>query len=300
MKMKFKNLTLFWKRLRKYWANRFHIIVRNEQNLSDVFKLALTPRKIVVLGASIFLLIIMFTAMLIAFTPLRVYVPGYTNPAEYSLYRKMLTRVDSVERVNAMQKVYLDNFYRVLNEIVVFEEMNAPVEGVADKKVKDKNRVEQAKKEVDEAVEQLMIEIADRDIKSHIPLSQQISFSTFTFTMPAFGAITKPFSVPTRHFGIDIENEKGTLITAIADGVIVSITTSEKEGNTIVIQHSGNIVSIYKNIDTYFKNPCDRVKSGDPIATMGRKGIESPNPYLHFEIWYNGAPINPLTYFIGN
>jgi murein DD-endopeptidase MepM/ murein hydrolase activator NlpD len=300
MKMKFQNLSSFWKKLRKYWTNRFHIIIRNEKNLSDVFKLILKPRKIFVLGTSIFLLIIMFTAMLIAFTPLRVYVPGYTNPAEYNLYRKMLTRVDSVERVNAMQKVYLDNFYKVLNEIVVFEEMNAPVEGAADKRVKDKNRAEQAKKEVDEAVEQLMFEIADRDIKSHIPLSQQIFFPTFTFTMPSFGTITKPFSIPNRHFGIDIESELGTLITAIADGVIVSITATEKEGNTIVIQHSGNIISIYKNIDTCFKKPNDKVKSGDPIATMGRKGTESLNPYLHFEIWYNGAPINPLTYFVGN
>jgi murein DD-endopeptidase MepM/ murein hydrolase activator NlpD len=298
--MNFQNITLFWKKLRKYWTNRFHIIIRNEKNLSDVFKLILTPRKLAVLGISIFLIIIMFTAMLIAFTPLRVYVPGYTNPAEYTLYRRMLTRVDSVERVNAMQKVYLDNFYKVLNEIVVFEEMSAPVEGATDKRVKDKNRAEQAKKEVDEAVEQLMIEIADRDIKSHIPLSQHIHIPTFAFTMPAFGMITKPFSIHHHHFGIDIESEKGTLITAIADGVIVSITASEKEGNTMVIQHSGNIVSIYKNIDTYFKKTSDKVKSGDPIATMGRMGIESHNPYLHFEIWYNGAPINPLTYFLGN
>jgi murein DD-endopeptidase MepM/ murein hydrolase activator NlpD len=298
--MKFQNIKLFWKRLRKYWTNRFHIIIRNEKNLSDVFKLKLTPRRIFVLGTSISLLIITLTALLIAFTPLRVYVPGYTNPAEYSLYRKMLTRVDSIEKVNAMQKVYLDNFYNVLNEIVIFEEMNSLTEGASTNRVKDKERVEQAKNEIEDAAEQLLIEIAERDIKSYIPLSQHISYPTFTFTMPTLGIITKPFSISNRHFGIDIESERATLITAIADGVVICVTSSDKDGNTIVIQHSGNIVSIYRNIDVSFKSAGAKVKSGDPIATMGNMGIESRKPYLHFEIWYNGAPINPLTYVIGN
>ena len=280
--------------------NRFQIIVRNEKNLSDVFTLRLTPRKTFVLGTTIFLLIIMLTAMLIAFTPLRVYVPGYTNPVEYHLYRKMLTRVDSIERINAMQKVYLDNFYNVLNDIVVFEEMNAPVESVTAKRVKDKEKAEQAKNQVDEMAEQLFIEITDRSVKNYIPLSQYIAAPIFTFTMPALGAITKPFSIEERHFGIDIENEKGTLITAIADGVVISTAFSEKEGNTLAIQHSGNMVSLYKNVEMFFKNPGAKVKAGEPIATMGNRGTESQKPYLHFEIWYNGSPMDPLSYFLGN
>jgi murein DD-endopeptidase MepM/ murein hydrolase activator NlpD len=199
-----------------------------------------------------------------------------------------------------MQKVYLDNFYNVLNEIVIFEEMNSLPEGTSEKRAKDKEKVEQATNEINDAAEQLLIEIADRDIKSYIPLSQHIAYPTFSFTMPTLGIITKPFSISNHHFGIDIESERATLITAVADGVVVSVTSSEKDGNTMVIQHGGNIVSIYKNLDVFFKNQGAKVKSGDPIATMGNMGIESRKPYLHFEIWYNGAPINPLTYFVGN
>ena len=286
--------------MRKYWSNRFHIIVRNEKNLSDVFTLKLTPRRTFVVGMIISLLIIMLTAMLIAFTPLRVYVPGYTNPVEYQLYRKMLTRVDSIEKKNAMQKVYLDNFYNVLNDLLVFEEMSAPMEGASEQRIKDKERAEQAQKQVGEAVEQLLIEIADRSTKTHIPLSQHVSTPTFVFTMPALGTVTNRFSIQNRHFGIDIENVKGTLITAIADGVVISAQSSEKEGNTLIVQHAGNMVSIYRNVDKFFKDIGARIKSGDPIATMGNKGRESQKPYLHFEIWYNGTPIDPLNYFIEN
>ena len=253
-----------------------------------------------VLGTITFLLIIVFTAMLIAFTPLRVYVPGYTNPVEYHLYRKMLTRVDSIERMNAMQKVYLDNFYSVLNDIVIFEEMNAPVESASEKRVKDKEKAEQAKNQVDDMAEQLWIEITDRSTKHHIPLSQHVTSPIFTFTMPTLGVITKPFSMEERHFGIDIENEKGTLITAIADGVVIGRTSSEKEGNTLIIQHSGNMVSLYQNVEMFFKNIGAKVKAGEPVATMGSRGTKSQKPYLHFEIWYNGSPMDPLNYFMGN
>ena len=296
--MKLKHISIFWKKLRRNWLLHFRIIVRNERNLSDVISIRLTPRRVFVLGVSISLLIIMLTAMLIAFTPLRVYVPGYTNPVEYKLYRKMVTRLDSLERINVVHQNYLNNLFNVLNDIVVFEEMNAQMEGVSEKRIKDKDLAKQAIKQVNESAEQLLIEIADRSTKNYIPLNQHIASSlSFTFTMPALGIVAKPFSLQERHFGIDIENEKGTLITSIADGVVIGMEFSEKEGNIVILQHSGNIVSIYKNIDKFFKNVGAKVKAGDPIATMGNKGTESEKPYLHFEIWYNGAPVNPLDYF---
>jgi murein DD-endopeptidase MepM/ murein hydrolase activator NlpD len=118
--------------------------------------------------------------------------------------------------------------------------------------------------------------------------------------MPALGAVTQLFSIEERHFGIDIENEKGTLITAIADGVIISTDSSEEGENTMMIQHSGNMVSIYNNVDIFFKKKGAKVKSGDPIATMGKGRTESQKPYLHFEIWYKGTPVNPVNYFLRN
>jgi len=298
--MKLKYISLFWKKLRKNWLLHFRIIVRNERNLSDVMSIRLTPRRVFVLGVSFLFLIIMLTAILIAFTPLRVYVPGYTNPVEYKLYRKMLTRLDSLERINVIKQNYLDNFYNVLNDIVVSEEMNTQTEGIPEKRIKDNNLAKQAIKQVNDAAEQLLIEIADRNTKNFISLSQYVpSTLSFAFTMPALGMVTQSFSIQERHLGIDIENEKGTLITAIADGVVIATEISEEEGNIIVIQHNGNIVSIYKNIDRFYKNKGAKVKSGDPIATMGNRGKESKKPYLHFEIWYNGSPINPLDYFVG-
>jgi len=298
--MKTQSFKLFWKKLRKNWSRHFSFVIRNEKNLSEVFKLRLTPRKIFVLGTTTFLLITTLTALLIAFTPLRVYVPGYTNPIEYNLYKKMLIRVDSIEKIHAIQKVYLDNFVNLLNDIVVFEEMNAPVESEANPRVTNKEKAEQATKQVNEIAEQLILEITERSTKNYIPLNQHLTTPEFAFTMPTLGTIVKLFSIPDKHLGIDIENEKGTLITSIADGVVIFTEASENEGNIMMVQHSGNIISIYKNVDKFLKKVGTKIKNGDPIATMGNKGTESPKPYLHFEIWYNGSPVNPTLYFLGN
>jgi murein DD-endopeptidase MepM/ murein hydrolase activator NlpD len=298
--MKSRKIKLFWYKLRKNWTQQFHFIIRNDKNLHDVFSVRLSPRKLFVLGTIFSLILITLTAILIAFTPLRYYVPGYTNPVEYKLYRQILARMDTIERMNAMRTTYLDNFHNVLNEIVVFEEMNAPNEDAVKQRTQDKEKANEAYKQVYDAADQLLIEIADRHSKSYIPLSQIVSYPTFAFTMPALGNITNLFSIPDKHFGIDIENEKGTLITTIADGVIIGAEYSKKEGNILIIQHSGNIVSQYKNLDLLLKNKGDKVKSGDPIATMGNQGAESQKPHLHFEIWYNGTPVNPVSYFIGN
>ncbi|MCL1850904.1 MAG: M23 family metallopeptidase [Bacteroidetes bacterium] len=296
--MNFQKLKLFWKKLRQYWTLPFRLIIRNETNLHDSFSFKLSPRRIFVIGTLFSILIITLTAILIAFTPLRVYVPGYTNPIEYKLYRQMLTRIDSIEKINAIHKVYLDNFYNLLNDIVVFEEMDAPNEGTKEKRIKDKEKSEQSLKQVNDAADQLLIEITDRTAKTYIPLSQHTTYPTFAFTMPALGKISKQFSIQDKHYGIDIENEKGTLITAIADGVIIGVDDSEKEGNILIIQHGGNMVSLYKNLGLLLKNRGDKVKSGDPIATMGDQSKESQRPFLHFEIWYNGMPLNPVEYFV--
>ncbi|MCL2313400.1 MAG: M23 family metallopeptidase [Firmicutes bacterium] len=295
--MKLLNIKSFWNKLRKQWANRFLIIIRNENNLSIVFTLKLSPRRVFVLGTTAFLLIIILTAVLIAFTSLRVYVPGYTNPVEHQLYRKMLTRVDSIERINATQKIYLDNFFSVLSDLIISEEMSTPEQNTTEKRIKDKSKAEEAINQVAETAEMLWVEIADRSAKSFLPLTyQQVSTPTFAFTMPALGVVTQPFSIEERRFGIVIENERGTLITAIADGIVISAETSDNGNYSIIIQHSGNVVSIYNNVGMPFKKKGAKVKSGDPIAIMGNEKNKQKKPYLYFELWYNGTPINPLTY----
>jgi murein DD-endopeptidase MepM/ murein hydrolase activator NlpD len=64
----------------------------------------------------------------------------------------------------------------------------------------------------------------------------------------------------------------------------------------IGIQHAGNFFSLYKHNSALLKKEGDLVKAGEPIAIIGQSGELSTGPHLHFELWFNGTPINPKDY----
>jgi len=63
-----------------------------------------------------------------------------------------------------------------------------------------------------------------------------------------------------------------------------------------VIQHSQNIVSVYKHNSAILTKTGDYVYAGEPIAIIGETGEYSTGPHLHFELWYEGKPVNPKDY----
>jgi len=113
---------------------------------------------------------------------------------------------------------------------------------------------------------------------------------------PAKGLISREYDIDTKHFGIDIVNQVSTPIFSIADGFVVFSDFSKDFGNFLIIDHQNGYLSHYYHNEDLFFNKGDKVLEGDIIAKMGNTGMSS-GPHLHFEIWKDGAPINPNTFF---
>lgn len=296
MKIKIRKIKEIWGAIRRNWRVNHRLVISDESTHAHIFELLLTPRRLfVVITVSAFVLIFL-TTLLIAFTPLRVYVPGYTNPNEYRLYRKMAQRVDSLENALQQNKQYLDNFYNVLNGVVHIEESEESVEKMDPRQKEDVKDVEKAVTQIDNDAERIISEIVDRTTKSTIPLNQRATLRSITLSPPSIGLISKTFSSMDKHYGIDIKNEKGTLITSVADGFVLFVGYTPKDGNMIIIQHAGDLISVYKSAETIVKKAGDKVSLGELIATMGNTGVESRSYHLHFELWFNGVPVNPIDY----
>lgn len=90
--------------------------------------------------------------------------------------------------------------------------------------------------------------------------------------------------------GIDIKAPKGTQVRAVHDGVVTMISYIGLYGNVVIIDHNDGYVSVYCNLEDYFVNKGQYVKSGDVIGKIG-ESLEGP--ILHFEIWANDSPVNP-------
>lgn len=113
---------------------------------------------------------------------------------------------------------------------------------------------------------------------------------------PAKGLISREYDIDTKHFGIDIVNQVSTPIFSIADGLVVFSDFSKDFGNFLIIDHQNGYLSHYYHNEDLFFNKGDKVLAGDIIAKMGNTGMSS-GPHLHFEIWKDGTPINPNTFF---
>ena len=113
---------------------------------------------------------------------------------------------------------------------------------------------------------------------------------------PAKGLISREYDIDTKHFGIDIVNQVSTPIFSIADGLVVFSDFSKDFGNFLIIDHQNGYLSHYYHNEDLFFSKGDKVLAGDIIAKMGNTGMSS-GPHLHFEIWKDGTPINPNTFF---
>ena len=116
MKKRLQSLRELWQRIKRNWRTRYKLVVKNEETQSEPFSLKLSPQNIFVIVTTSAVVLIVLTAMLIAFTPLRIYVPGYTTPDEYRLYKKVAKRVDSAEYLIKLQRQYIQNLNYILND----------------------------------------------------------------------------------------------------------------------------------------------------------------------------------------
>ena len=113
------------------------------------------------------------------------------------------------------------------------------------------------------------------------------------FYSPIEGMVTTEFNIRDEHYGIDIVSKSNEPVKSVADGTVIFGDWTQESGNVIYIQHRGNIVSVYKHNSALLKKVGSFVSSGDVIAIIGNTGEFTTGPHLHFEMWYNGNPVDP-------
>ncbi|KAF0152646.1 MAG: membrane peptidase [Ignavibacteria bacterium] len=118
------------------------------------------------------------------------------------------------------------------------------------------------------------------------------------FFEPASGVIIQEFNPAKGHLGIDYGISKGSPVFAASGGLIIFADYTVDSGYMIIIQHSDDYTSVYKHCSTLLKKVRDSVTHGELIALSGNSGKNTTGPHLHFEVWYQGKPVNPKSLII--
>ncbi|RQW02570.1 hypothetical protein EH223_12105 [candidate division KSB1 bacterium] len=102
---------------------------------------------------------------------------------------------------------------------------------------------------------------------------------------------------PSQHRGIDIAGNKGDIVKASADGVVIFAGWTYDLGNLMIIYHGNGFYTYYGHNQRCLLERGSLVKKGEPIAMLGNTGISSA-PHLHFEIWKDGVCYDPKDFIL--
>lgn len=285
-------LKTYRRKLSRNLKSKFRLVVLNDQTLEEKFALRLTPMNLLVFGGTFALTLITITLYLIAFTPIREYIPGYADVNMRRSMVKLTMKTDTLMAKVTSQERFIQNMIKVINGQT--DSIKPSGKQVADQLYDSIHHLE--KSEADSLL-RMQIEGGDRfalDAGTEKAFSSGIG--SYIFFTPLKGSVTTKFNTAQKHFGIDVVSGPNEVIKSALDGTVVIANFTSETGYVIGVQHSNNLFTLYKHNSALLKTVGSYVKAGEVIAVIGNTGEYSSGPHLHFELWFNGSPVNPLDY----
>ncbi|MBF2029597.1 MAG: peptidoglycan DD-metalloendopeptidase family protein [Oscillatoriales cyanobacterium C42_A2020_001] len=141
-------------------------------------------------------------------------------------------------------------------------------------------------------------------IMQRIARGERVAFrGSGQMLLPVAGEITSPFGWRTHpvlgyerfHAGLDIGADYGSVIHAAERGTVIFAGWYGGYGNAVVIDHGGNISTLYAHTSELYVVEGQSVQRGQAIAAVGSTGL-STGPHLHFEVRRDGEPTDPVAF----
>ena len=267
--------------------NKYRLVVLNEDTYEEKLSYRLNKLNIFLLIALISLTLVITTIGLIAFTSIKEYIPGYDSTILRQNAIKNIELLDSLEQVVNKNQTFINSVGAVILGEITEEEL-------ALKKVLTKIDVSELdfKTNKEDSLLRSLVEKEDRfnTIESASPKVEYVLYS------PISGKISSGFDIGEKHFGVDVPAVTNTPVKSVSDGRVVLSEWTIDTGFVVVLEHSFNLISVYKHNSSGLVSQGDYIKSGQAIALSGNTGELTTGPHLHFELWSNGNPVDPLEY----
>lgn len=276
-------------KFRQKLINKYRLVVLNEETFEEKLSFKLTRLNVFIFGSLFSILLIVGTIYLIAFTPLKEYIPGYSSTKLKKEATQLVYKSDSLQQILEVNNLYIQKVRELLT-------------GEVSEVLFDKDSVLEVMKYDKDTIN---LSPSDADLEFRLDIESENRYSIFNeatkdvdivFFAPVVGTLTDGYNAKTKHFAVDIAVEMGTPVKSVADGTVIFAAWTSETGHVIIVEHSGGFISVYKHNTSLHKEQGDLVKSGEVIASAGNTGEYSTGPHLHFELWNEGYPVNPVNY----
>ena len=268
----------------------YKVVISNDKTFEERLSFKATKAGVFLVGVIFTTALIALTVVLIFFTQLKEYVPGYSSLELFKRSKELSFKTDSIEKMIALNNQYYNSIKKVLigeldtiafNKDSILSEINS-----------DLFFSELSPSSEDS----LLREYIEEEDMFNLTKNQLLIQNKILF-QPVLGEVTQKFNYKENHFAIDIAVDTGTPIKAISDGRVVLSEWTMETGHVIIIDHGDMLLSVYKHNSSLVKKQNELVAAGEVIALSGNQGTLTTGPHLHFELWKNGAPIDPEQFF---
>lgn len=273
------------KKIKKKLLHKYRLVVLNEETFEERFSFKLNRLNVFVFSIISTLFLIAITTVIIAFTPLREYIPGYSSTSLKKKAIELTYTTDSLKQVITINEQYLTSIRKVLSGDIKTVAFNK--DSVIEAAKLDSSEIKLSASKEDSILRE---KVAQEDKYNPLLNTSEIGLIFFA---PVKGTISEPYDVKTKHLAVDIVTVKDAPVKAAADGTVIFAGWTSDTGNVILLEHPNNTLTVYKHNAYLSKSQGDLVKGGEVIATVGNTGDLTTGPHLHFEMWREGYPVDP-------
>ncbi len=266
----------------------FHLVVVNEKTLKK--EKFFTASRLKIFLVSLFVLTVMLSAvfLIIYFTPLKEYFRGYTSTELRASSLNNAIKLDSLETLYSIQNNYIYSLKNLLSGKIDFEDLS-----------KDSLLEAYSTNDLDfvniNAEDSILRAIVEEEDKYNLTNINVDKLSAVLFN-PANGGISSEFSLQEKHFGVDITLPENSAVYSVSDGRVLFAEWTSETGFVIIIEHLNGLTSVYKHNSSLSKTQGEHVRRGEVIGFSGNTGELTSGPHLHFELWFEGDPVDPLDF----
>ncbi|MDG1090887.1 MAG: M23 family metallopeptidase [Flavobacteriaceae bacterium] len=276
-------------KLKQKLLNKYRLVVLNEETYEEQLYFRLTRLNVMIISILLISIFVTGTVLLIASTPLKEFMPGYSSTAMRAQAAENAIKLDSLNRAYDQSIRYLNSIQQVLVGDLKFDELNESPITLDSFSKRPKAIVSTS---IDDS---LLRAMADQEDKYNFQGGSKSKIN-FVLFPPAQGDLSQTYDPTNKHYAVDIVLKENAPIKAVADGTVIFSEWTAGTGHVIIIEHPFGLISAYKHNASLSKQQGDYVVAGEVIASAGNTGELSTGWHLHFELWSDGYPMNPESF----
>jgi murein DD-endopeptidase MepM/ murein hydrolase activator NlpD len=269
--------------------HKYRLVILNEDTFEEKLSFRLTRLNVFVVVTVSAILLIAGTTVLIAFTGLREYIPGYSSTELKQKAVNLAYKTDSLQSIVELNNQYLNSVKRVLSGDIKSTDFNR--DSLMESQRLNADEVDLMPSKEDSLLREMVVQEDKYNF-----LETATSKANYALFPPIKGPFSEGYNIKEKHYGVDIVASQNAPVKSVADGTVVFSGWTSETGNVIIIEHSYGLLSIYKHNASLTKEQGERVQKGEVIATAGSTGEFSTGPHLHFELWSEGRAVNPVDF----